>query len=80
MKTKFADYLIFIAAKGEKGIALSAFAGGKGERLGAGSAMKLVGPLYQGNGGGKPSFASGSGKALADIEAVKSALREALKA
>ena len=79
LKTKKSDYLIFIAAKGEKGIALNAFAGGKGTELGAGKAMKIAGPLYQGNGGGNPTFASGSGKQMADLEAVKAALKEALK-
>ena len=78
LKTKYQDYLIFIAAKGEKGIALNAFAGGKGCTLGAGKAMKLAGPFYSGNGGGNPNFASGSGKQLADLEAVKAELRKAL--
>ena len=78
MKVKYPDYLIFIAAKSEKGIALNAFAGGKGTALGAGKAMKLVGPLFFGNGGGNPNFASGSGKELPDIEKVKATLKGAL--
>ena len=78
LKTKFPDYAIFIAAKGEKGIALNAFCGGKATKLGAGALMKLVGPLYGGNGGGNPNFASGSGKSLADEATVRATIAEAL--
>ena len=79
LKVKQPDYLIFIAAKNDKGIALVALAGGKGQVLGAGKAMKLAASLYQGGGGGSPSFASGSGRNNADIVSVKAAIVEAVK-
>ena len=78
LKVKGPDYLIFIAANGEKGIALIALAGGKGLSLGAGKAMKLAASLYQGGGGGSPTFASGSGRVKADPLSLKKALKEAL--
>ncbi|MBO5528287.1 MAG: alanine--tRNA ligase [Bacilli bacterium] len=80
LKTKHADYLLFLVGKSDAGIALTAFAGGEGlKKLGAGNAIKKAAPLLKGNGGGRPEMAQGSAKDLSAYEEATKLLREALK-
>ena len=80
LKQNCPDYLYFLAGKGEKGISLACFAGGKGKSLcPAGEAMKLVGPLLLGNGGGKPESAQGSAKDLSRFDEAVKTLKEKLQ-
>ena len=73
------DYYLFLAGKGEKGVSLVIMAGGEGaKRLGAGAGMKLVAPLLNGNGGGKPEMASGSAKDLSRFDEAASLLKSRL--
>ena len=73
------DYYLFLAGKGEKGISLVIMAGGEGaKRLGAGAGMKLVAPLLNGNGGGKPEMASGSAKDLSRFDEAARLLKSRL--
>lgn len=76
LKSGKKDYYLFLAGKGEKGISLVIMAGGEGaKKLGAGAGMKLVGPLLNGNGGGKSEMASGSAKDLSKFEEAASLLK-----
>ena len=73
------DYYLLLAGKGSKGISLVIMAGGEGaKRLGAGAGMKLVAPLLNGNGGGKPEMASGSAKDLSAFEEAADMLKKHL--
>ncbi len=79
LKSGRKDYYFFLAGKGEKGISLLLMAGGEGaKKLGAGAGMKLVAPLLEGNGGGKPEMASGSCKSLARFDEALALLKSRL--
>ncbi len=79
LKSGKKDYYFFLAGKGEKGISLLLMAGGEGaKKLGAGAGMKLVTPLLEGNGGGKPEMASGSCKSLARFDEALALLKSRL--
>ncbi len=79
LKSGKKDYYFFLAGKGEKGISLLLMAGGEGaKKLGAGAGMKLVAPLLEGNGGGKPEMASGSCKSLARFDEALALLKSRL--
>ena len=70
LKSTRQDYVFVLAGKGEKGISLVVFCGGKGKNIGAGKIMKTIAPLLGGNGGGKPEMASGSAKDLSAFASV----------
>lgn len=79
LKAKCEDYVFVLAGKGEKGISLVVFCGGKGKNIGAGKIMKAIAPLLGGNGGGKPEMASGSARDLSAFASVKSTVESMIQ-
>ena len=79
LKSRYKDYLFFLVGSEGPSYPLVCFASGEGaKKVGAGNAVKLVGPLLSGNGGGRPEMASGSAKDLAKFEEAKALLKEKL--
>lgn len=72
LKSNQSDYLIVLASSKTPKAPLVCFAAGKGEKLGAGNAIKLIAPLLSGNGGGSPKMASGS---VSDLHKFAEALK-----
>ena len=79
LKAQLKDYFLFLVGKEGPAHAVVCFASKDvSAKLGAGEALKLVGPLLQGNGGGRPEMASGSVKSLDKLEEAKALLRARL--
>lgn len=80
LKTLKPDFLILLLGKNGNGIDLVCFAGGEGaKRLGAGKAIKEVGPFLGGNGGGRPEMAQGSAKDLSRLHEAIARLKGLLQ-
>ena len=78
LKSNRSDYLLVLVSTKTPKAPLVCFASGKGEKLGAGNAIKLVAPLLSGNGGGSPKMASGSVSDLANFDSAIAKLKEKL--
>ena len=79
LKAQLGDYFLFLVGKEGPAHALVCFASKEvAKKFAAGEALKLAGPLLQGNGGGRPEMASGSAKSLDKLEEVKALLKARL--
>ena len=74
LKVVHPDYLILLLG-GKDEHPLVCLAGGKATKLGAGGAVKLVSPLLEARGGGKPEMASGSAKSLQKLAEAKALIK-----
>ena len=77
LKVVHSDYLILLLG-GKENHPLVCLAGGKATKLGAGGAVKLISPILDARGGGKPEMASGSAKSIAKLEEAKSLIKGSL--
>ena len=78
LKSNRDDYLLILASSKTPKAPLVCFASGKGEKLGAGNAMKLIAPLLYGNGGGSSKLASGSISDLSKFDIAVAEVKEKL--
>ena len=78
LKSNRDDYLLILASSKTPKAPLVCFASGKGEKLGAGNAMKLIAPLLYGNGGGSSKLASGSINDLSKFDIAVAEVKEKL--
>ena len=74
LKVVHPDYLILLLG-GKEDHPLVCLAGGKATKLGAGEAVRLVSPLLEARGGGKPEMASGSAKSIEKLEEAKGLIK-----